>query len=888
MMDSAADDLMIASIGRSPRNDPAGGPDPPGSDQADFHGLPLDHATKPASTEAQLRQYKDINLLLTFDSSPFDRSETRPIALHTATLPDMNPDQTSGSAAAEPSRGAPPDAFPRDPADIPDTPRDSAAPASLQPPAEASVDLRHAHAQGSCRAPPGHASCYAAMPGAAPSSDPQPSTAPPVSSVGDVCAILGSATRSTRAEASVDLRHSHAQGSCRAPPGYASGYAAMPGTAPSSDPQPATALPNSAQAALRSLPESATLSHPSQTSPRAEISVEAKPLSVSFSDSGSDGSAYAEAPSRATADTRPSLLFPAVTPAARSLPASIWAADRTLVPNRRPPDTPTVAKLMHELEVVRGERDQSKRERDQLEEEIQIVEVERDEAQFELGTAQQEYKSLLAQNVRLQAENEHLENLTTQLESRLALTSTDPVALALTSTYSVALALTSTDSVAPRPAAGRPGRPNAEVDHPGRPRSDSKPAPGAAPTPAAHAKPALDDSSDASSDSEPESDLPNVDRKYMSSSVQDREHVTAVVESTTIDPAGMTPFRRYLYTAANVEMRKVNLKPEMYKVQMFAGKAVFDHLEIPYGLYSEDTHECSVAYKDKFRCEFSYALSKALQRGAIWFDVLRNMYHRFADPDEGHERLEEVAKVAMRDSHLHDEPLLHAEALLFKLDHSFYSGVEGISRYELITTREPTMDAPTLLATITEAYLEKLDNPKLNRENLLEDKGRRSELFQKARRCLLNDERDPARGKAVSAEFNKLWGAAERKCGERPTKLALADLDLQTFAERELTEVEACLERERADLKNLAPDPNSSSEADSDCASDDGASHYPPPPRNRRMAASIDGASHYPPPPGHRPAGKGASKRRDERRKQERQHFHAMPYNTVPHRYGHY
>ena len=51
-MDSAADDLMTASIGRSPRNDP----DPPGPHQADFHGLPLDHATKPASTEAQLRQ----------------------------------------------------------------------------------------------------------------------------------------------------------------------------------------------------------------------------------------------------------------------------------------------------------------------------------------------------------------------------------------------------------------------------------------------------------------------------------------------------------------------------------------------------------------------------------------------------------------------------------------------------------------------------------------------------------------------------------------------------------------------------------------------------------------------------------------------------------------
>ena len=59
MMDYAADDLMTASIGRSPRNDPAGGSDPPGPSsgaQADLDGLPLDHATKPASTEARLRQ----------------------------------------------------------------------------------------------------------------------------------------------------------------------------------------------------------------------------------------------------------------------------------------------------------------------------------------------------------------------------------------------------------------------------------------------------------------------------------------------------------------------------------------------------------------------------------------------------------------------------------------------------------------------------------------------------------------------------------------------------------------------------------------------------------------------------------------------------------------
>ena len=862
MMDSAADDLMIASIGRSPRNDPADGSDPPGSDQADFHGLPLDHATKPASTEAQLRQYKDINLLLTFDSSPFDRSETRPIALHTATLPDMNPDQTSGSAAAEPSRGAPPDAFPRDPADIPDTPRDSAAPASLQPPAEASVDLRHAHAQGSCRAPPGHASCYAAMPGAAPSSDPQPSTAPPVSSVGDVCAILGSATRSTRAEASVDLRHSHAQGSCRAPPGYASGYAAMPGTAPSSDPQPATALPNSAQAALRSLPESATLSHPSQTSPRAEISVEAKPLSVSFSDSGSDGSAYAEAPSRATADTRPSLLFPAVTPAARSLPASIWAADRTLVPNRRPPDTPTVAKLMHELEVVRGERDQSKRERDQLEEEIQFVEEERDQAQLELGTAKQEYKSLLAQNVRLQAENEHLENLTTQLESRLALTSTDPVALALTSTDSVALALTSTDSVAPRPAAGRPGRPNAEVDHPGRPRSDSKPAPGAAPTPAAHAKPALDDSSDASSDassdSEPEFELLSVESKYMSSSVTDREHVKAVSEATGVDPAGIAVFRRFLYTAEKIDRRTKNEKVSP-KAAMLAGQNAAEGLAIPEGLYSEDAHTRGMAYKNLFRGDLAGLLDSKLSVGAPWLDVLRSLRTRFLAAD--HQLLAQHTLVAMRDVQLHNAELLHAEAFLFKLDGVFYSATKGLSDFDQITSRSPTMNAASLLASIVDAYLQQQDDPKLTRKNVLHDKNRRRDLFKKARACLLNDERDAERGEYIHEEFNKLWGTLNIQCDRYPTKTRLAALDLQRFGENQLKDAEERFERERADKRDLPPDlvrradrtvatapwPNSRADSDagSDLHSEDGSCH----------------GSHRP----HRPKGQGAQKRRNER-----------------------
>ena len=56
--------------------------------------------------EAGLRQYKDINSPYPSGSSPLDPLVTRPIAIQTATQPAMNPDQPSGSEAAEPQRKA--------------------------------------------------------------------------------------------------------------------------------------------------------------------------------------------------------------------------------------------------------------------------------------------------------------------------------------------------------------------------------------------------------------------------------------------------------------------------------------------------------------------------------------------------------------------------------------------------------------------------------------------------------------------------------------------------------------------------------------------------------------------------------------------------------------
>ena len=889
-MDPAYSDMPAASIGRSPRSD-AGHPV---SDQADISGQPLDHPTNPASMEAGLRQYKDINSPYPSGSSPLDPLVVRPIALQTAAQPAMNPDQPNGSEAAEPQRKAAPDVLPRDPADIPDTTCDSTVPASLPPPAEAPVEPRHPHDQGPYRAPRDHMQSHGAMPEAAPSSDPQPSTAPPNLSQGNIGAILESATRNTPAETPMDLTLPLDLGYRRAPPDHAQGYGAMPEAAPSSDPQPATALPYSTPAALHALSESATLSRPFQTSSRAEISVEAKPPSVTFSDSGSDGSADAKATSRATAETRPTPAPPFFTPTGRSLPASAETAVHTLVPNPRPRATSTVTKLMHELKVAEGEREELKLKLAHLDQELQATEEERDVALFELGTVQDELscvtrerEALIATVEQLRADNGRLSK---RLESTLALVSTDPVALALTSTDSVApaptptdlvaLPLSSTTPVAPRSGSDRSSRPRTEAGHPSRPYADAdrssrlhtdavRPSrlsmvPTVAPGPV---EPMLE-ASDSSGDSDSENELLPVDKKYMSSKVQDRVHVEAVAKATAVDPTGLSAFRRTLYTPENAKLREKNTKISP-KDAMHAGKGVADDLEVPPDLDADDAHARGLAYLRDFRGDLADMLSSALQKGAPWPDVLRSMASRFK---HDHDQLYAFVKTAIREKLLPDQPLLHADVLLFKLDHAFHCKEHSISEWDQLQSRTTTMDAGTLLAAIVDAYLDKIDDPDVNRKNVLKNKNHRLALADKVATCLLNDETDEARGLAVFNEFNKTWGHAEREYSLNPSKSGLADLDLQRFGENELKEAENRYERERvttATVKSLRLNPapridrtvaaahgshsETHSEADTDLASD--RQLYPPPPRQ------------------HRPKGQGAQRRRDERHTQERYQY---------------
>lgn len=852
-----ADDLLAASIGQN-----LGNTEPPDRSQA-AHGLPLEDFTLPASTEARSRQYKDrISPLARADSGPrgpFDKT-----SIASSALPDKPGAGTRGSAATESLRCAaadstgPPaivtpdnislpviDSGPLDPFDT--TPLAS----SVLPDMKPGAGTRSSAAAKSSRS--------------AASSCPSSQTPIDIHDTTRGCAVP--AVFPPLAEAPAEPHHPFDHGHCRVLPDQVPGDGAMSDVAPPFDIQLDTTLPSASKTAPHAPPEPRTFSQQCQTFHHAEIrSIGARPSSVPFSDSGSDGSVDAKAISCAPAECRPNPAFPAFTPPMMSLPASDRATERTLVPKSRLRCTPTVAKLMHELDEIKREREH---ERDQYDNEIHLVEEERDQAQADLHLAQQDltraeicYEKLLAAYEKLQTENER----------PLALTSADSAALTLMPTVPVASKPIPTALVAaPTPAADS----EEDLDVP----SDDMSARSASPVTTVkpvRAAPVSDD------DSGLETKLLPIESKYMSSKVQDKEHVMAVERATGVDPAGMIVFHRFLYTTDHVDKREENRgRTDISKMAMTAGIEVADTLNIPDGLYSDDTYERSIAYKRKFRGDLAGKIRYALQLGSDWQDVLRSLYHRFNREDDGHPLLAQYVLVAQRDTRLHANPLLHAETLMFKLDSSFYSRAHGISDYDEITSRERTMDASTLLAKIVDAYLQKLDDPKLNRKNILKDKNHRSELFKKARRCLRSDERDPDRGKVVSAEFNRLWGIAQQNYTRDPTKAALENLDLQRFAERELKEVETRLERQRSDEswgrrsdpvartdRTVAAaqwtNPLVYSDAETDCVSDDGSRRGPPPPR-------------------HRPKGQGAQRRRDERRALERQHFHT--YTAEPHHY---
>ena len=330
---------------------------------------------------------------------------------------------------------------------------------------------------------------------------------------------------------------------------------------------------------------------------------------------------------------------------------------------------------------------------------------------------------------------------------------------------------------------------------------------------------------------------------FLSTDVQDREYVAAVRRADVIDFAGLSVFRRFLYTNECRGRREASLRLNPKAANSAAKHDCMDKLPIPADLSSDDTFKTSVAYKNHFRVALGQFLSNPLLQGANWKDLLQSLYTRFERPKNGHAMLAHFIRIALRDITLHRDPLLHAEVLLFKLDTSFYSREEGMTPFDRLDSLEPTMDAPTLMAKIVDFYLDKIDDHTMCRTNVLANKVHRAALASKVGTCLLNDERDPARGEVVFSEFNKVWGQLESAYTKEPTADKLAGLDLQKFAETHLKEVCERFTRERTTterVKGIRAKLNPRSRAPAPVAP-------APPPRRTAAAASMQPApSHEP------------------------------------------
>ena len=123
---------------------------------------------------------------------------------------------------------------------------------------------------------------------------------------------------------------------------------------------------------------------------------------------------------------------------------------------------------------------------------------------------------------------------------------------------------------------------------------------------------------------------------YLTADVQDREYVAAVQRADVIDFAGLSVFRRFLFTNECRGRRDASLRLNPKAANSAAKHDCMDKLPIPADLSSDDTFKTSVAYKNHFRVALGQFLSNPLLQGANWKDLLQSLYTRFERPKNGH------------------------------------------------------------------------------------------------------------------------------------------------------------------------------------------------------------------------------------------------------------
>ena len=189
-----------------------------------------------------------------------------------------------------------------------------------------------------------------------------------------------------------------------------------------------------------------------------------------------------------------------------------------------------------------------------------------------------------------------------------------------------------------------------------------------------------------------------------------------------------------------------------------------DVLVVPAALRHSNPDTAATAW-DHYRRLLIHSLHRAFAAGVDWARALRAMSLVYSDPMYGHARIKQYVESAMTDKALVAHPLLHADVLVFKLDVSFSSGSKLYSKcsraadWERTTSRLPGEDVVTLATRVTEAYLKKISDPKVNAVNVWSTAIYAAEIYQRFVDCIYDDPAGPPdRGSDTNLAFMRRHG----------------------------------------------------------------------------------------------------------------------------------
>ena len=194
-----------------------------------------------------------------------------------------------------------------------------------------------------------------------------------------------------------------------------------------------------------------------------------------------------------------------------------------------------------------------------------------------------------------------------------------------------------------------------------------------------------------------------------------------------------------------------------------------DVLTVPADLRHSNP-EISAAAWDHYRRLLIHSLHRAFAAGVDWARALRAMSLVYSEPTDGHPRINQYIESALTDRALVAHPLLHADVLIFKLDMSFASGSKLYSKdsrsadWERTTARLPGEDVITLATRVTEAFVKRASDPKVNTATVWDTVIYAHQIYERFVDCLNNDPSGPSeRGPDTAQRFMAIWSQAQQQ-----------------------------------------------------------------------------------------------------------------------------